>query len=268
LNHYDPETLDRILDFCYRRTYSDGEYPETVAPFLTRMSAMDVRDALESSIAVASDVVDPEWWEESRTWEDSEDGDQEQDYEEQGCEENQQRPAWIQDTIAEHHQVKGEDEYVQYSCEIHCPLDFDSVSSKDQVAPIDKPPRMQSPCRLLQPPYTISLLANFRVYIAAKELRIPALQLVARERFAHSFQAHWSRFEDLPKLIEQVYLETEESDPLRAFICQIVAAGYDSEFEMDFKVEIRELMAKNGEFAAEVLDATIRLKRVWTDTWG
>jgi hypothetical protein len=238
------------------------------------MTAAAVRDALESPLAVASDVVDPGWWAESVTWDDYEGPEEEQDYEEQqDPEEGHQGPAEDQDSDEEQdpdvEQDSDEDmdEYVPYSCDIHCPLAFDSDSSNDEVSSVDIPTRPQSPMNLPQPPYAISLFANFRVYVAAKELQIPALLLVARNRFVHSFQAHWARFADLPGLIEQVYSWTDEGDPLRALICQIVAAGYDSKFEMDFRTEIRELMVKNGEFSAEVLDATLRLRRGWTDTW-
>lgn len=61
LDQYDLEILDRILDFCYRRTYLDGEYPEIAAHFLTSMTAEDVLDALEEPLVVMSDVEDPEW---------------------------------------------------------------------------------------------------------------------------------------------------------------------------------------------------------------
>lgn len=221
----------RVLYFCYRRTYSDGEFPTTVPPFLTSMTSNDVHDALEAPLAVLSDVEDPEWVAESTECDGSKGIEQEQD------------------------------EYLPSSCDIHCALEYDSDSSEDEM------PSAEIPSEPQQPPYKISLFANFKVYIAAKELQIPALQLVARERFAHSLRAHWARFADLPALIELVYAKTDESDPLRALICQVAAARYDSKFDMASKANIRELMTKNGEFAAEVLDATLRLRDGWTDTW-
>lgn len=232
LDQYDLETLKRLMSFCYRRTYNDGEFPFTVAPFLTGMTANDVRESLEAPLLVLSDVEDPEWVAESTERDGSKDTKQEQD------------------------------EYLPSSCDIHCALEYASYPLKDDVLSVDVPSEPQ------QPPYEISLFANFNLYIAAKELQIPALQLVARERFVHSLRAHWARFADLPALIEQVFSRTDGSDPLRGLICQIVGAVYDSEFDMAFKAEIRELMTKNGEFAAELLDATLRLRSGWTDAWG
>lgn len=195
------------------------------------MTLKDVHEALEAPLLVLSDVEDPEWVAESTESEGTEETGQEQD------------------------------EYLPSKCDIHCALEYVSYPLKDEMLSVDITSEPQ------QPPYEISLFANFKVYIAAKELQIPALQLVARERFAHSLRAHWARFADLPALIELVYARTDESDPLRALICQLAAAGYDSKFDMASKAEIRELMTKNGEFAAEVLDATLRLRSGWTDTW-
>lgn len=234
LNQYDPETLGRVLDFCYRRTYSDGEFPETVTSFLTRMTADDVRDALEAPLVAVSDVEDPEWTATCLECDDSEGDD-------------------------------GGDEYLPYTCDINSSLDFDLEPIDDEGPLVNVLSESRVVEDLPQPPYEISLLANFKVYIAAKELQIPSLQLLARERFAQSVQTHWVRFADFPALIEQVYLRTDESDPLRALICRIVAASYDNEYEMAFKAEIRELMARNGEFATDVLDTALRLRSEWAD---
>lgn len=214
LDQFDPETLNRVLCFCYVRAYHDGEFPGIVAHFLTSMTDKDVLEALEAPFAVLSDVGDPEWVAESTECDGSKDTEQEQD------------------------------EYLPPSCDVHCPLEYNSDSSGDEIDSVE------IPLEPLQPPYEISLFANFKVYIAAKQLQIPALQLVARERFANSLRAHWARFAELPTLIEQVYSRTDKGDPLRALICQIVAAAYDSDFYMASKAEIRELMSKNGEFAA------------------
>lgn len=270
LNQYDPETLDRVLDFCYRRTYSDGEYPETATVILVRQGATDIRDILETPLAVASDV---QGWEGCLECDMPDETEEEQEYKERWELVEEERPDEAQDVIQapeepqnpreeqttaeEQGQVEDADEYMPCSCDIHFSLHVDH----------DPSPRMPGQMELPQPPYAISLFANFKVYIAAKELQIPALQLVARERFAHSLQTHWHRFAEFPALIKLVYSLTDESDPIRMLVCQVVAASYDTKFGMAFGDEIRGLMAENGEFAAEVLDTTIRLRSGWTDAW-
>ncbi|POS73150.1 hypothetical protein DHEL01_v208459 [Diaporthe helianthi] len=236
LNQYRKFILGRVLDFCYHRTYYDGEFPVTVAPFLMSMTLNDVHAALEAPLAVLSDVEDPEWV--------------------AGCTECD---------APESSEENQDDEYIPYSCNIHCPLDYDSDSSEDGLSSVDIPSRPRSPMEIPQPPYRISLGLNFEMYVAAKQLQIPALQLVARERFTHSFRAHWRRIWDLNTLIRHVYSETDQSDPLRGLICQMVAAGYDSELDMGFKARIRALMVENGEFAAEVLDVVLQMRNIWTD---
>lgn len=240
LNQYDPETLGRVLDFCYRRTYSDGEYPETVAPFLTSMTAEDVRDALDAPPVVARDVEDPKWIGYCHECDNAEDGDDDDD----------------------------DDEYLYDPCDVHCPLDLDIEPVDDEGPLVDVPSESEAQDEWSLPPYEIGLFANLDLYVAAKELQIPALQLLARDRFTHSVRTHWARFDDFPALIEQVYWRTDESDPLRALISQIVAADYGNEYNMSFKAKIRELMARNGELATDVLDTALWLRREWADTWA
>lgn len=239
LDEYDDRTVRRILDFCYRRTYSDGEYPETVAPFLLSMTADDVRHALEAPLAVVNDGVDLEWT--------------------GHCTQREEPKG------EEVEEIEDQDEYLPDCCENYDSSDDDFEPLDDEDSLVGVPAERQGPATPPRPPYTISLFANFEVYIAAKELHIPALQLLARERFAHTLRAHWNRFVYLNSLIEEVYLRTNHDDPLRALICRIVAAGYDGRYGMGFKYRVRRLMLKNGEFATDVLDTVLQLKSEWGD---
>lgn len=222
LNQYDESTLARLLDFCYRRTYSDGEYVEGVAPLLTSMTINDVHDALRAPFDALSYMDDPrlrgictqcEYF--------TEEGDEGDSQEE-----------WEDGTLPDRSSSDG-----------YCD------SSDDEVSP-----------GVPRSPHGVSLLVNFKVYIAAKELQIPALELVAQNRFAHTLRSHYAGFGDLPSLIEEVYLRTDSSDHLRALICQTVAAEYNKEDEVILKAEMREVMARNGEVATDVLDAVLRLR--------
>ncbi|KAJ0115567.1 hypothetical protein J7T55_010390 [Diaporthe amygdali] len=241
LHQYDTETLDRVLDFCYRRTYSDGEYPDNTAPFPLTMTAGDVNDALEKPLVVLNDIEDTEWMGLDPQCEvfDEEGQDGREDEEDNG--------------------------YLPSPCEIDHPCD-DVESLDEEELPANMPSDSQGEEETPQPPYAISLFANFNVYIAAKELQIPALQLLARLRFTHSLRSHWARFADLPTLIEQVYLRTDSSEPLRALISQMVAAEYGTGYSVASEDGIRALMARNGEFARDVLDTTLRLRRRWADS--
>lgn len=242
LNQYDPETLERVLDFCYRLTYSDGEFPEAVAPFLLQMTEVDVRDALKEPLAVASSK---EGWRWKTLCTHCDDSERDKD-----------------DGVA---QEEAEDGYLPDRCEIDCSSGGNSESSDDDIPPVNTQSESKSPTTPPQPPYPISLFINLKVYNAAKELQIPALQLLARERFAHSLRCYWARLSDLPGLIQQIYVRTDNGDPLRSLICQIVAAEYGNGRRMDFKVKVREAMAGNGEFATDVLDAVLRLGEEWAD---
>lgn len=268
LYRYNADTIRRVLDFCYRRTYSDGEYPEAVPSFPLNMTAADVCNALEAPLAVASDEDRSEWKGLCSRCENSGDTVDEETY---------QREEKIEDAVERTYggtkdiqDEEGQDEYLPDRCEIDYSTDDespdgDSDSSDDEKTHVNIPFDPQGTAEIPYPPYEISLFANFDVYIAAKDLQIPALQLLARQRFAHTFRSHWSRFTHLTALIDDVYLRTDESDTLRALICRILASMYDSEYGKDSKAKIRELMTRNGEFAADMVDLVFRLQSEWAD---
>lgn len=236
---YNSDTLGRVLDFCYRRTYSDGEYPEAVPSFPLNMTAEDVCDALEAPLAVASDEDSSEWKGLCSRCENSGDT-----VDKDAVERTHGGTKDIQDDEGQDEDLPDRDDES---------LDDDSESSDDEKSHVNISLDPQGTAEI-PTPCEISLFANLDVYIAAKDLQIPALQLLARQRFAHTFRSHWSRFTHLTALIEDVYLRTDESDHLRPFICQIVASVYRNIHEKDFKAKIRELMKRNGEFAADVVD--------------
>lgn len=241
------------MDFCYHRTYSDGEYPETAAPSIFQMTADDILVALEAPLAVASDVECPRWRGLCFQFENSE-----------GGKDEEENPEVVDKQAEKETRKNPEDRYVPKLSELD-DSDDNYHCSDDEMPLIHVPLTSQELAEPQQPPYTISLFANLKVYTAAKELQIPALQLLARKRFAHTLRAHWARFEHFPALIQQVYLRTENGDHLRALICQIVAADYDERRETDFKAELRELMGSNGEFATDVLDTALQMRSEWKD---
>lgn len=232
------------------------------------MTAEDVCNALEAPLAVASDEDRSEWKGLCSRGENP--GDTLDN-------ESHQREDKAEDALGRRNggtkdiqDEEGQDEYLPDRCEVDYPTDDeppddDSESSDDENSHVNVPFDPQGTAEIPTPPYEISLFANFDVYIAAKDLQIPALQLLARQRFAHTFRSHWSRFTHLTALIDDVYLRTDKSDSLRPLICQIVASIYDSKFEEDLKAKIRELMERNGEFAADVPEMVCRLKSAWAD---
>lgn len=205
------------------------------------MTAADVNDALKTPLVVLHDIEDTEWMGLCPRC--------------VGSDEEEQ----------DGHEDEEENGYLPSRCEIdHAFDDFESLDNEELPAnmPSDSHGEAESP----EPPYAISLFANFKVYVAAKELQIPALQLLARTRFTHSLRSHWARFADLSTLIEQVYLHTDSNEPLRVLISQMVAAEYGKEYSVASKDGIRAVMARNGEFARDVLDTTLRMRTKWGDS--
>lgn len=252
---HDSATWKRVLEWSYCRSYDDGEYPPGVPSWLASMTVAQAEEALEVVPGSIDDTEDLEWTAKAADGvpcflaaDEDQDGELEDD-EDDG--------------------YSGD--YIPYYHDIECPLEYDSGSDIDDdclIATItlsreDKD--KDSGTEDLQPPYDISLLTNLRVYLLAQELEMPVLQLLARERFVHTATCHWHRFEGLSDLLDELYKRTEEADPVRTFMCRLVAASYRTA-EDPLRTLLRNIMEKNGTFARDVLDCTSEVLNVHLGT--
>lgn len=194
--------------------------------------------------------------------EEEDDEDEEKDKDEEEDEDEEEADDEDEEELEEKEQKNDDDDpdvYMVDDHEIECPLDYDSGSDlqEDPLELLKKDEQKAMPLvdAEQQAPYAVSLLTNFRVYIAAQEFQMPALQLLAREKFVHTATTHWFRFEQLSDLVEELYRRTDEADPVRAFTCRLVAARYQAA-EEPLRTLLRSLMGRIGEFARDVLDST------------
>lgn len=137
------------------------------------------------------------------------------------------------------------------------PLEYDSESDLDEEELPDLKHHRNDPLEA-ETGYKLSLMTNFRVYVVAIEFQMPALQLLARERFVATATTHWQHYEHLGKLVEELYRRTTATDPVRAFMCRLVAAQYHSA-QGPLRETLRSLMGTVPEFARDVLDCSVQV---------
>ncbi|EEU40679.1 uncharacterized protein NECHADRAFT_33838 [Fusarium vanettenii 77-13-4] len=234
----DPDVLERFLEFLYTGAYSDGVNqtwgkPSTVA----MMSPEEVQENLNN------------------TPDDSDENDL--DYE----------PPSPTSTRSNSNS-EPEEEYNEYY--------GDSASNSEQE-PEDSPeePRLESMsvmqlCELLalnkeEAMQRLVKIRNdmtlpLRLYIMADKYDVPALRLLARDRFYRAVELEWEHAECFPDVVDELYLGTPQTDTaMREIVCRIVGSRILSDRVRD---KMRPVMEKHGDFAVGVMEYAIHSGRI------
>lgn len=102
------------------------------------------------------------------------------------------------------------------------------------------------------------LFLHLRLYVMADKYDVPALKLLARERFYRSAELSWEVADEFPAVVDELYSDTIEThSAMRDIVCRLVGNQVG-------KVRTRErmewVMKKHGEFAVGVMNYYILSK--------
>ncbi|RFU81086.1 btb poz [Trichoderma arundinaceum] len=74
----------------------------------------------------------------------------------------------------------------------------------------------------------ISLYTSLRVYIMADKFDVPALKLLARQRFYNTARQAVETYSDFPAVVDELYETTAPTDHIiREIPCRLIAASYN-----------------------------------------
>lgn len=97
-----------------------------------------------------------------------------------------------------------------------------------------------------------NLITSVLVYAMADKYDVPALRLLARNRFYSRARESFRTDSDFPAAVDELYQTTAESDyAMREIPCRLVASGYAEGWEGVVKME--PIMRKYGDFALGVM---------------
>jgi len=117
--------------------------------------------------------------------------------------------------------------------------------------------------RDLHPQVELELLLPLRLYVMGDKFDVPALKLLARDRFFRAAELSWRVADCFPEVVDELYTNTPPTDvALREIVCRLVAVGikYD-----DQSLRMEEVMQKHGDFAVGVMNYSLVLERfIWT----
>lgn len=107
-----------------------------------------------------------------------------------------------------------------------------------------------------------ALFLPLRLYIMADKFDVPALKLLARDRFYRAAEMAWTDAECFPAVVDELYTNTPDSDiAMREIVCRLVGTSI---LDDDQRARMDAVMRKHGDFAVGVMNYLIVSKRtVW-----
>jgi len=97
-----------------------------------------------------------------------------------------------------------------------------------------------------------NLFTSLRVYVMADKFGVPALKLLARERFYRTAERIYTTCEDFPAVVDEMYRSTPPTDvAMREIACRLIANQYSEEKAL--RERIVPVMLEHGDLAVGVL---------------
>jgi hypothetical protein len=102
---------------------------------------------------------------------------------------------------------------------------------------------------------------HLRLYIMADKYDVPALRLLARDRFYRAAETSWRVAKSFPAVIDELYSCTLPTEiAMREIVCRLVGTDIRGDGQRE---RMNEVMRKHGDFAVGVLNYMLEAEREW-----
>ncbi|GJD04099.1 BTB/POZ domain-containing protein [Colletotrichum higginsianum] len=99
------------------------------------------------------------------------------------------------------------------------------------------------------------LFLHLRVYVMADKFAVPALKLLARDRFYRAAELAWDVADEFPDVVDELYTNTPDTDvDMRGIVCRLVG---NNVFDDRVRERLEPVMRKHGDFAVGMLKHVI-----------
>ncbi|KAH8688392.1 BTB/POZ protein [Ilyonectria robusta] len=244
----DPAVLERILEFLYKGNYTDGtgntwEKPSTAA----MMSPEEVQENLNNPAGFLSNGKNL--------------ASNEEEYDDLND------PTYAPGEIPE---PEVEEEYEEFDEESIDESEDEGEEKGEGQNDTVPPDDLVSKLSNLEPKEALQALAKerddlflpLRLYVMADKYDVPALRLLARDRFYRAAELVWEEAECFPEVVDELYRCTPETDTaMRDIVCRLVGSRIKND---EIRTKMRPVMAEHGDFAVGVLEYMMYLsKEMW-----
>ncbi|KAG4252930.1 hypothetical protein FPRO03_08379 [Fusarium proliferatum] len=227
----DPEVVERFLEFLYTGTYSDGVNFTWGKP--SEAALLDPEAVIENLQQPACGSQEPA------------EGDED----------------WITyDEADEDEQAEDEpdEEYNQYGGRSGAPSE-NGDGVRDEESELAK---IFGSCSRAEGLKKLAELRNdmtlpLQLYVMADKYDVPALRLLARDRFYRAAELVWEEAECFPDVVDELYQTTPPADTaMREIVCRLVASVIHVPRVRD---KVRSVMMKHEDFAVGVMEYSIHM---------
>ncbi|KAK1994716.1 POZ domain-containing protein [Colletotrichum falcatum] len=255
----DPTILRRLLEFLYTGNYDDG-----VTPMLGRPSAIsmlqpdEVADELDAATDVESPVrrrkvprktrngsKHPGRWAANRYG----GGDDESSEDDSDYYDRERSSAEPEEEYNEFSGVTPADEFADDAGDPFIKKSSQPKEEGNDVVDLVKKELYDA---------RDDLFLHLRLYVMADKYEVPALKLLAQDRFYRSAEVSWEVAGDFPAVVDELYNTTlERHFAMRDIVCRLVGSQVLNEKTRE---RMGWVMKKHGEFAVGVMNYYIWLK--------
>jgi hypothetical protein len=94
----------------------------------------------------------------------------------------------------------------------------------------------------------------------ADKYDVPALKLLARDRFYRTAEVSWTTAECFPDVVDELYSCTPDTDlAMREIVCRLVG---NSVHNNEARERMEPVMRKHGDFAVGVMNYTLHFSKL------
>ncbi|KAL5596292.1 hypothetical protein FOVSG1_009981 [Fusarium oxysporum f. sp. vasinfectum] len=231
----DPDVVERFLEFLYTGTYSDGVNFTCGKPAKAALLAPEsVLQSLQQPACGSQETGMSSPAQGTEDWISKDERDEEPDEEYNGYDEDP-------DDSSDDGDVAGDEQ--SKLAKVAEAVAFGHCSRTEGLKQFAD----------LRSDMTLPL----RLYVMTDKYDVPALQLLARDRFYRAVELVWEEAECFPDVVDELYQTTPPTDTaMREIMCRLVAAVIHVPRVRD---EMRSAMMKHGDFAVGVMENSIHL---------
>jgi hypothetical protein len=236
----DPDVVERFLEFLYTGTYSDDVNSTWGKPSTAAMlDPTTVQQNLQVPPGVYQNTPESEQGEST----DEIGHDIDPDYE-----------------YPEEEEKEPEEEYTEFDENSDNENTRDDKNERakamEDISLLTKTEAMQQLADLRN-----DMTLPLRLYVMADKYDVPALRLLARDRFYRSVELVWEEAECFPEIVDELYQTTPPTDTaMREIVCRLVGTLI---LDPSVRQKMRPVMAKHGDFAVGVMEYAIHLRSLW-----
>ncbi|KAF4963623.1 hypothetical protein FSARC_8408 [Fusarium sarcochroum] len=241
----DPDILERFLEFLYTGTYSDGVKSTWGRPSdVAMMDPETVQRNLQDPAGVEQESIPDN---------------NPSTFIQEGDETEQVGQDPDPDYNPPDEEEDPDEEYNEYYGENPWDSNEEAADGQDELAKrmedLSQLPKAEGIQQLADIRDEIEL--PLRLYVMADKYDVPALRLLARDRFYRAIELAWEQAECFPDIVDELYQTTPPTDTaMREIVCRLVGTRL---LDVQVRDKMRPVMAKHGDFAVGVLEYAIHL---------